>query len=135
MAIYSIGYEISYKIVRMACNIIRERSGTPAAGSQDAICFLRGRSGRATICLSLRRSDFILITSPFALRPCSSGFYRSRDGEVCSSIYLPFRWSGIRYQEKEPNGRELEELYIFFKFSGKKIRRTKGSKYNTDNIT
>jgi hypothetical protein len=52
-----------------------------------------------------------------------------------SSIYLPFRWSGIRYQEKEPNGRELEELNIFFLFSGKKIRRTKGSKYNTNNIT
>jgi hypothetical protein len=51
-------------------------------------------------------------------------------------FYLPpFRWSGIRYQEKEPNGRELEELYIFFKFYGKKTRRTKGSKYNTNNIT
>jgi hypothetical protein len=54
---------------------------------------------------------------------------------VCSSIYLPFRWSRIRYQEKEPDGRELEELYVFFKFSGKKIRRTKGSKSHTDNIT
>jgi len=54
---------------------------------------------------------------------------------VCSSIYLPFRWPGIRYQEKEPDGRELEELYVFFKFSGKKIRRTKGSKSHTDNIT
>jgi hypothetical protein len=43
--------------------------------------------------------------------------------------------SGIRYQEKEPNERELEELEIFFIFFGKKIRRTKRSKFNTNNIT
>ena len=30
---------------------------------------------------------------------------------------------------------KLEELYIFFIFSGKKIRRNKGSKFNTNNIT
>ena len=58
-AIYSIGYEVSYKIVRMTCNIIRDRPGTPAVGSQDTICILRGRSGGATICLSLRSSDFM----------------------------------------------------------------------------
>jgi hypothetical protein len=33
--------------------------------------------------------------------------------------------SGIRYQEKEPNERELEELNIFFIFYGKKIKKTK----------
>jgi len=49
--------------------------------------------------------------------------------------FPPIPLSGIRYQEKEPNERELEELDIFFIFFGKKIRRTKGSKYNTDNIT
>jgi hypothetical protein len=43
--------------------------------------------------------------------------------------------SGIRYQEKEPNKRELEELDIFFILFGKKIRRTKRSKFNTNNIT
>jgi len=42
----------------------------------------------------------------------------------------PIPLSRIRYQEKEPNERELEELYIFFIFSGKKIKRTKGSKFN-----
>jgi hypothetical protein len=70
------------------------------------------------------RSETLLIR--FLLRTESKGliFYS-----------LSFRCSGIRYQEKEPNGRELEELYIFFKFSGKKIRRTKGSKYNINNIT
>ena len=52
-----------------------------------------------------------------------------------SSIYFPFRWSRIRYQEKELNERELEELNIFFIFFRKKIRRTKRSKFNTNNIT
>jgi len=66
---YSIGYEISCKIVRMTCIIIRVRIGTPVVGSQKANSFLRGRSGGATICLSLRRSAFMQITSPFALRP------------------------------------------------------------------
>ena len=63
---YSIGYKISYKIVRMTRIIIRERLGTPAVGSQNANCFLRGRSGGATICLSLRRSAFmqLLLLSP-----------------------------------------------------------------------
>jgi hypothetical protein len=42
-----------------------------------------------------------------------------------SSIYLLFRWSGIRYQEKEPNGRELEELYIFFNFMGRRQEELK----------
>jgi hypothetical protein len=46
--------------------------------------------------------------------------------------FPPIPLSGIRYQEKEPNGRELEELDIFFR---KKIRRTKRSKFNTNNIT
>ena len=51
-------------------------------------------------------------------------------------FYLPpIPLSGIRYQEKEPNERELEELDIFFIFFGKKIRRTKRSKFNTNNIT
>jgi hypothetical protein len=68
---YSVGYKISYKIVRMTRIIIRERLGTPAVGFRDANSFLGGRSGSVTICLSLRRSDIILITSPFALRPCS----------------------------------------------------------------
>ena len=49
--------------------------------------------------------------------------------------YPPIPLSGIRYQEKEPNGRELEELDIFFIFFRKKIRRTKRSKFNTNNIT
>jgi hypothetical protein len=48
---------------------------------------------------------------------------------------MPFLCSRIKYQEKEPNGRELEEVDIFFLFSGKKIRKTKGSKCHTDNIT
>ena len=131
---YSVGYKISCKIVRMICNIIRDRPGTPAVGLQGNRSSLKGHPGRVNFFLSLRRSDIILITSPFALRPCSSGFYWSRNGGVCSSICLPFRWSRIRYQEKEPNERELEELNIFFIFSGKKIKRTKGSKCNTDNI-
>jgi len=37
------------------------------------------------------------------------------------------KWKGIR--------RIKYKLNIFFKFYGKKIRRTKGSKYNTNNIT
>jgi len=49
--------------------------------------------------------------------------------------FPPIPLSGIRYQEKEPNERELEELDIFFIFFGKKIRRTKRSKFNTNNIT
>ena len=63
---YSVGYKISYKIVRMTCIIIRVRLGTPVVGSQNANCFLRGRSGGATICLSLRRSAFmqLLLLSP-----------------------------------------------------------------------
>ena len=56
---YSIGYKISYKIVRMTRIIIRERQGTPAVGIQNANSFLRGRSGSVTNCPSLRRSDFI----------------------------------------------------------------------------
>ena len=64
---YSISYKISYKIVRMTRIIIRERLGTPMVWSQDANCFLRGRSGGATICLSLRRSAFmqLLLLSPW----------------------------------------------------------------------
>jgi len=63
---YSIGYKISYKIVRMTRIIIRERLGTPAVGSQNANSFLGDRSGGATICLSLRRSAFmqLLLLSP-----------------------------------------------------------------------
>jgi hypothetical protein len=49
--------------------------------------------------------------------------------------FPPIPLSRIRYQEKEPNERELEELDIFFIFFGKKIRRTKRSKFNTNNIT
>ena len=49
--------------------------------------------------------------------------------------FPPIPLSGIRYQEKEPNERELEELDMFFIFFGKKIRRTKRSKFNTNNIT
>ena len=115
--------------------IIRERLGTPAVGSQNANSFLGDRSGGATICLSLRRSAFmqLLLLSPWG--PDNQVFNDHGKVIVCSSIYLPFRWSRIRYQEKEPDGRELEELYVFFKFSGKKIRRTKGSKSHTDNIT
>ena len=64
LAMYSIGYKISCKIVRMTCIIIRDRLDTPAVGFQNANSFLRGRSGeaasgRVTIGLSLRRSDFI----------------------------------------------------------------------------
>ena len=49
--------------------------------------------------------------------------------------FPPIPLSRIRYQEKEPNERELEELDMFFIFFGKKIRRTKRSKFNTNNIT
>ncbi len=49
--------------------------------------------------------------------------------------FPPIPLSRIRYQEKEPNERELEELDIFFIFFGKKIRRAKRSKFNTNNIT
>jgi hypothetical protein len=50
---YSVGYKISYKIVRMTRIVIRERLGTPAVGSQNANSFLGDRSGGATI-VSLR---------------------------------------------------------------------------------
>jgi hypothetical protein len=135
LAIYSIGYEISYKTVRMTCNIIRDLPGTPAVGSQDTICFLRGRSGRATICLSLRLFRYHVNYFSFRSEAMLIRFLLITESKDRSSIYLPFRWSGIRYQEKEPNGRELKELYILFQFYEKKIRRAKGSKYNTNNIT
>ena len=66
-AVYSVSYKISYKIVRMTRIIIRERLGIPAVGSQNANNFLGGRSGGATICLSLRRSAFmqLLLLSPW----------------------------------------------------------------------
>ena len=56
---YSVGYKINYKIVRMTRIIIRDRLATPVIGSQNANFFLRGRSGGATIWLSLRRSAFM----------------------------------------------------------------------------
>ena len=71
LAMYSVSYKISYKIVIMTCNIIIVRLGNPWVGIQNANRFLRGRSCRATNCRFLRRSDIILITSPFVLRPCS----------------------------------------------------------------
>ena len=49
--------------------------------------------------------------------------------------FPPIPLSGIRYQEKELNERKEEELDIFFIFLGKKIKRTKRSKFNTHNIT
>ena len=64
---YSVSYKISYKIVRMTCIIIRVRLGTPVVGSQNANCFLRGRSGGATICLSLRPFSFHV--NYFSFRP------------------------------------------------------------------
>ncbi len=70
----SVGYQISYKIVKNTCNIIRFPLGTPGVGLQDGKSFLKGHSNRGAFFLSPRRSDFIIITSPFALRPCLSSF-------------------------------------------------------------
>jgi hypothetical protein len=56
-------------------------------------------------------------------------------GRVCSSIYLSFQRSRIRYQEKQPNGREVEELDIIFYFFCEEDKKTKGSKSHTNNIT
>ncbi len=67
LAMYSVGYKISCKIVRMTCIIIRDRLGTPAIGFQNANCFLRGRSGGATICLSLKAFSFHV--NHFSFRP------------------------------------------------------------------
>ena len=63
---YSVGYRLSYKIVRMTRIIIRERLYTPAVGYQNANSFLGGRSNGATICFPLRRSAFmqLLLLSP-----------------------------------------------------------------------
>ncbi len=66
---YSVGYRISYKIVKKAGNIITAFLGTSAVGLQDGKSFLKGHISSATFFLSLRRSDIIIITSPFALRP------------------------------------------------------------------
>ncbi len=66
---YSVGYQISYKIVKNACNIIRYSLGTPGVGLQDGKSLLKGHLSTVALLLSLRRSDIIIITSPFALRP------------------------------------------------------------------
>ena len=90
-AMYSIGYRISYKVVRMTRIIIRERMDTPAVGSQNANSFLGGRSDGATICLSLRRSAFmqLLLLSPWG--PDNQDFNEHGKVKVCSSILLLFR--------------------------------------------
>ena len=65
----SVGYRISYKIVKNTCNIIRYSLGTPGVGLQDGKSLLKGHSITVAFFLSPRRSDIMIITSPFALRP------------------------------------------------------------------
>jgi hypothetical protein len=65
----SVDYRISYKIVKNAGNIIRYSLGTPGVGLQDGKSLLKGHSLTVAFFLSPRRSDIMIITSPFALRP------------------------------------------------------------------
>jgi hypothetical protein len=64
----SAGYRISYKIVKNTGNIIRYSLGTPGVGLQDGKSLLKGHSITVAFFLSPRRSDIMIITSPFALR-------------------------------------------------------------------
>ena len=73
--IYSVAYEACYKIVIGERNITRDCLGTPMVGLQIASSFLKGHLNSANFFLSLKRSDSILITSPFALRPLWWGFW------------------------------------------------------------
>ena len=63
------GYKDTQHNSKKTFNIIKACLGTTAIGLQDGKSFLKGHISRATFFLSLRRSDIIIITSPFALRP------------------------------------------------------------------
>ena len=78
--IYSVAYETCYKIVIDECNITPDCLGTPMVGLQDASSFLKGHLSRAIFFLSLRRSDIMLITAPFALRSLWWGFLAPQQG-------------------------------------------------------
>ena len=67
--IYTNGYKISYKIVKNTGNIILYSLGTPGVGHQECKRFLKGHLTTVAFLLSPRRSYFMIITSPFALRP------------------------------------------------------------------
>ncbi len=112
--ILSVNYKISYKIVKFTYNIIPDRLGTPMVGLQGSSNFLKGHPDRDDFFLSLKRSDSILITSPFALRPLCWGFWRRQQGNgLFFSVYCLLQ-PQIKYQERSRMESELDELNGFF---------------------
>ncbi len=112
--ILSVDYKISYKIVKFDHNIIPDCLGTPTVGLQGTSSLLKDHPNRIAFFLFLRRSDIILITSPFALRPLCWGFWRRQQGNgLFFSVYCLLQ-PRIKYQERSRMERELEELNGFF---------------------
>ena len=112
--IYSVGYKTCYKIVIGERNITLDCLGTPMVGLQIASRLFKGHLNRAFFFLSLKHSDSIRITSPFALRPLCWGFWGPQQGNAYSSLNITLRRPRLKYQERSWMERELEELNGFF---------------------